>query len=102
VSALAALVDGVPLGDAEARALWARFSAHMEAHEGDLAGFAKIEGFTSVHPEMHSGRAVLVASRSAPQRPYAEAPVVDRRRSHGRSGIRRDRKKPARNDRKRQ
>jgi hypothetical protein len=102
VKALAVVVDGVSLGDEEARALWARFSAHMEAHKGDLAGFAKSEGFASVHPEMHDGRAVLVASKDAPQRAYGNAPVLDQTRSDGRSRIRTDRKKPLRRDRKRQ
>ena len=72
-AALAVLVDGEPLAEAEARAFCARFSAHMETNRGDLAGFAKAEGFASVHPETRGGRAVLVASRSAPQRAYANA-----------------------------
>ncbi len=70
---LAGFVDGVPLPEEEARALWARFSAHMDSHKGDLAGFARAEGFASVHPESRSGQAVLVASRSIAQRAYGEA-----------------------------
>jgi hypothetical protein len=70
---LAVVVDGVPLPEAEARAFWERFSAHMDASKGDLAGFAKAEGLSSVHPEMRNGEPVLVASRSAPQRPYTTA-----------------------------
>jgi hypothetical protein len=75
---LAVFVDGAPLGDDEARSLWGRFSAHMEAHKGDLAGFARCEGFVSVHPEVRDGRPALVASKTgaAPQRAYANAPVV--------------------------
>jgi hypothetical protein len=71
---LAVMVDGQPLGDDDARAFWGRFSAYMEAHRSDLAGFAKQEGFASVHPETGPNGAVLVASRTARQRPYATAP----------------------------
>ena len=67
---LAAKVDGTLLPEAEARALWERFSAHMDANKGDLAGFAAKEGFASVHPGMEGGRPILIASRSGPQRPY--------------------------------
>ena len=35
----------------------------MDAHQGDLAGFAKAEGFASVKPETRAGSAVLVVSR---------------------------------------
>jgi hypothetical protein len=71
---LRVLVDGAPLSDDEARALWRRYSDWMEAHRGDLSGFAGAEGFGSIHPEMHGTAPVLVASRSGPQRPYATAP----------------------------
>lgn len=65
------LVDGQPLPDDEARALWTRFSAFMEEHKGDLAGFAAAEGLASVHPSIQGGKPVLLASRTAPQQPYA-------------------------------
>ena len=78
--ALAVIVDGVALEDAAARAFWTRFSAHMEANKGDLAGFAKSEGFASVHPEMRAGRAVLVVSTSAPQRAYRPAEQKGKKR----------------------
>lgn len=71
---LAVVIDGAPLADSEARAFWQRFSAHMEAHKGDLAGFAAAEGLASVHPEARDQGPVLVGSRSAPQRAYANAP----------------------------
>ena len=67
-------VDGKPLPEDEARAFWHRFSAWMEEHAGDLAGFARTEGIASVHPEMHGGAPVLVASRTAPQKAYTTAP----------------------------
>lgn len=63
-------VDGVFLPETEARALWARFSAHMETNRGDLLGFAKAEGFESIQPAVEGGRPLLVASRSMPQGPY--------------------------------
>jgi hypothetical protein len=73
MATLTVIVDGVPLAEEAARALWTRFSAHMEANKGDLAGFANAEGFASVHPEMRDGRAALVVSSSAPQRAYGDA-----------------------------
>jgi hypothetical protein len=74
VTALRVLVEGVALSDEEARAIWRRFSAWMDANVGDLAGFARAEGFASLHPEMHDGSPVLVVSRTASQRPYVTAP----------------------------
>jgi hypothetical protein len=70
---LAVTVDGSPLPEEEARGVWARFSAHMDAHPGDLAGFARAEGVASVHPAAEGGRAVLVVSRTEAQRPYGQA-----------------------------
>jgi len=69
-ASLAVLVDGKPLLEAEARAFWGRFSAHMEENKGELAGFAKKEGFASVHPSMQGGRPVLLVSTTSPQGPY--------------------------------
>jgi hypothetical protein len=71
VSNLAVLVDGEALPADKARELWARFSAYMEEHKGDLGGFAAQEGFASVHPSMKDGAAVLLVSRTSAQRPYA-------------------------------
>ncbi|MFT3768077.1 MAG: hypothetical protein QM820_21720 [Minicystis sp.] len=59
---LAVLKDGAPLPDDEARALWIAFSAHMDEHRGDMAGFAKLKGWHSVLPEHRKGQAVLVVS----------------------------------------
>ncbi len=70
---LTVVVDGVPMPEEEARAFWARFSAHMESHKGDLAGFAKVEGFASVRPAMGPEGAQLVVSRTAKQEPYGNA-----------------------------
>jgi hypothetical protein len=67
---LGVLVDGTPLAEAEALALWDRFSLWMEEHRGDLAGFAAKEGFASVHPGVDGDRPVLRASKSATQRAY--------------------------------
>ncbi|MBK8218848.1 MAG: hypothetical protein IPK71_34395 [Myxococcales bacterium] len=71
--ALEVVVDGVKLPDEEARAMWARFSAWMDEHKGDLAGFAAREGFVSVKPAMSGGRPVLVASVREAQVAYANA-----------------------------
>jgi hypothetical protein len=70
---LSVVVDGVPMAEPEARAFWARFSAHMEAHKGDLAGFAKAEGFASVKPTLGPTGPQLAVSRTATQAPYANA-----------------------------
>jgi hypothetical protein len=80
---LNALLDGRPLPETEARALWQRFSAWMDEHQGDLAGFAKSEGFASVHPELHAGDPVLVVSRTAAQKPYANAVTKPEKRTGG-------------------
>ena len=82
MTALRVLVEGVALSDDEARAIWRRFSAWMDANVGDLAGFARAEGFASLHPEMHGGSPVLVASRTASQRPYVTAPQKTRASGH--------------------
>lgn len=58
-SRLVVLIDGKPLPVEEARALWKRFSAHMDVHQGDMAGFAKLCGYASVSPEAIKGQAVL-------------------------------------------
>ena len=68
------LVDGEPLPTEEGLAFWKRFSAWMDDHPGDLGGFARSEGLSSVAPEMHAGAPVLVASRTTPQKPYTSAP----------------------------
>ena len=65
--------------DAEALALWDRFSAWMEEHRGDLAGFAAQEGYASVHPGVDGDRPVLRASKTAGQRPYAAVKSGDGR-----------------------
>ena len=68
---LGVLIDGAPMPEDQARAVWERFSAWMEEHRGDLAGFAAQEGFASVFPGVEGGRPVLRLSRTAPQHPYA-------------------------------
>jgi hypothetical protein len=70
---LVVLVDGKPMDAEEARAFWQRFSDWMEEHRGDLSGFARKEGYASVHPGVEKGAPVLRASKSTPQRPYAPA-----------------------------
>lgn len=83
---LAVLVDGVALPDDQARELWERFSTWMEEHRGDLAGFAAREGFASIHPGVDGGRPVLLASKTAAQRPYAPATAVASRPGGGSGG----------------
>ena len=78
MSLLRVLIDGEALPSEEGIAFWKRFSLWMDEHPGDLAGFAETEGLSSVVPEMHSGAPVLVASRTAPQKPYTSAPKKKR------------------------
>lgn len=73
MSRLSVMVDGVEMPEAEARAFWKRFSDHMDANKGDLAGFAKAEGFASVKPVMSAVGPELVVSRTAAQTPYKKA-----------------------------
>jgi hypothetical protein len=78
--ALLVRVDGELLHEKAARDLWRRFSAYMDEHHGDLGGFAKTEGFTSVRPSFEQGAAILLASHVEAQSPYrnvsAEPPAV--------------------------
>ncbi len=82
---LAVKIDGIALPEAEAKAMWERFSAWMEEHRGDLAGFARQEGFTSVHPGVEGGQPVLLLSKEGAQRPYA--PVAHDESSPPRSTV---------------
>jgi len=76
---LAVTIDGVQLPDEEARALWTKFSEHMDEHRGDMAGFAKLHGYVSVAPEARGGQAVLVVrTTKAPQ--VAALPKKKKRR----------------------
>jgi hypothetical protein len=78
-SRLAAMIDGVTLALEPARELWKEFSAHMDAHEGDMAGFAKLKGWFAVAPEYRQGKAVLLVRTTAaapmPPAPKAKPPV---------------------------
>jgi hypothetical protein len=92
MTALRVVVDAAPLPDEDARAFWKRFSDWMQEHPGDLSGFAQTEGLASVHPEMHGGTPVLVASHTAEQRPYTVAP--DRPAERRSPGVARPRSRP--------
>lgn len=59
---LVAQKDGALLPEEEARALWTEFSVHMDEHENDLAGFAKLKGWFEVRPEHRKGQAVLLVA----------------------------------------
>jgi hypothetical protein len=67
---LLARIDGALLPEKAARDLWARFSVYMEEHRGDLAGFARQEGLTSIRPSFEAGAAILLGSHSEAQVPY--------------------------------
>ncbi|UQA59588.1 hypothetical protein [Polyangium aurulentum] len=88
---LAALVDGKPLPEEEARDLWKRFSEHMGDNKGDMEGFAKKNGYTAISPEFRGGRAVLVAYTTTP--PPAPAPARGKPGGGGRGAPARSRRK---------
>ncbi|WP_437689895.1 hypothetical protein [Sorangium sp. So ce176] len=74
-SNLAASLDGAPLSDEEARDLWTRFSRYMDEHRGDVAGFARENGYVSVTPTFERGRALLVVrtTEAPPEKPAPRA-----------------------------
>ncbi|HZO12439.1 MAG TPA: hypothetical protein VFB62_04250 [Polyangiaceae bacterium] len=55
MSRLAVVTDGKSLPDDQARPIWERFSAHMEAHRGDFEGFARLEGYAHAKVAVHEG-----------------------------------------------
>ncbi len=61
-AALVVEIDGKALAPADAEETWRAFSAHMDEHQGDLAGFAKLRGWKSVAPTYRRGSAVLLVS----------------------------------------
>ncbi len=66
--------DGHALEPDDARELWGHFSAWMDDHPGDLAGFAAALGVTSVRPALDAGgAAVLVVSTTEAQTAYGNA-----------------------------
>lgn len=56
---LAVIVDGRPAPEDEARALWTRFSAHMDRYQGDVSGFAVAEGYASASVTVADGTPTL-------------------------------------------
>lgn len=75
---LSVIVDGKALDERAARDVWARFSAYMDAHRGDLAGFAAQEGYASARPTMGPEGAILEISSTAPQTPYTSVAAGER------------------------
>lgn len=80
------------LDDDEARAIWARFSAHMDRagdegaqHTRDAAAaFAHEQGFESAMPTYRHGQAVLVLrTRGAPPPRKAPAPPPSKGGANG-------------------
>ncbi|WP_441289223.1 hypothetical protein ACSRUE_00010 [Sorangium sp. KYC3313] len=96
-SNLAASIDGAPLADEEARDLWTRFSRYMDEHRGDMAGFARENGYVSVTPTFERGRALLVVrTTEAPPEKPAQRPAGEKPAPRGGGGG-----KPARGRRRR-
>ena len=62
--------DGIDLPKAEALGVWQKFSAWMEAHPGDLAGFAEEIGTKSVRPTLDARGPVLLISGTEVQQAY--------------------------------
>jgi hypothetical protein len=85
---LAAVVDGRHLDEDDARALWTRFSAHMDAHEGDFEGFAASEGLVSSRVAVVDGVPTLTLERTkaaaspSPKRPKGAPEPPKRNKRH--------------------
>ena len=79
-SKLAGVIDGVPLSEDDAKALWREFSEHMDANRGDMAGFATKKGWFAIAPEYRDGKVVLVVRTTATARILivAQAPQAPR------------------------
>jgi hypothetical protein len=79
-SKLAGVIDGAPLFEEDAKALWKEFSEHMDANRGDMAGFAKKKGWFAIAPEYRDGKAVLVVRTTATAKtlPAVQAPQKPR------------------------
>ncbi len=67
-SRLAALVGDKKLDEAEARALWAKFSAYMETHKNDFEGFAREQGFARCAVAAEGGVATLTLTNEPSKR----------------------------------
>jgi hypothetical protein len=74
MSQLRVIVDDQVLPEPEARALWTRFSAHMDLHQGDFDGFARAEGYARASVAVHQGvpTLTLVSSEGSAERGTAE------------------------------
>ncbi len=90
---LSVKVDGAAMPEAEARAFWTRFSEHMESHHGDLAGFAKAEGFATVKPGIGTEGPELVLSRTGVQVPYGSKTGSPPVHGGGRGGLKTSQKR---------
>ena len=64
---LGATVGGKLLESEQARALWERFSAYMDVHRNDFAGFAKSEGWAHASVGPYGTGAMLTLGNDAPK-----------------------------------
>ena len=62
---LGATVGGKLLESEQARALWERFSAYMDVHRNDFAGFAKSEGWAHASVGPYGTGAMLTLGNDA-------------------------------------
>ena len=84
MSSLRVLVDGRPLSEDEARAVWQRFSAHMDAHRGDFAGFASAEGYLGASVAVAGSTPTLsLSSTQSPASTKSPASTVPARPAQG-------------------
>src|SRR5690606_6245707 len=85
MSRLRDVVDGRPLPEDEARALWQRFSAHMDENRGDFEGFARAEGYAAASVAV-AGSTPTLNLRSEGASPAGERASERRPRRKKRSG----------------
>ena len=87
-SKLAGIIDGAPLSEAEAKALWKEFSEHMDANRGDMSGYAKKKGWFSVLPEYRASvEDELARLDAAVALALSSSPDFDRARTADRQGL---------------
>lgn len=63
---LSVRVDGTTVDSAQSREIWERFSQHMDANQGDFAGFAQKEGHAYASVDVIAGRPVLILGQEPP------------------------------------
>jgi hypothetical protein len=81
---LVAIVDGQRLAPDDARAIWQRFSVHMDENEGDFDGFAATEGFRYARVSVQDHTPSLVVTNEPAPLPDTKAANTRGKKKRGR------------------